>query len=558
MTRLRQWIAVGLMAALSVPTMVYAAGTKEYNQPIKDKNQKQVGEFLCEKDTEEWTKTVTLNASVVPGKNEQLPQAEFLWKAEEDKETVFSGDTYEVSENGTYTVSLKMPANSGLMAEDIAIEIANIDILGPEIISVTKTESEGTSGMVKITVECEDYLEKMDEETEENVDSAETSETRKTGSGLHPEGAYSFDGGKTWTKDNFVMIGANETIQLVVRDALGNETKQSIEVAKVQQSSTNGSSNVISGGSSSNSSSTESENSFPKIWYGNPAWNDSSYISGVVDVAESEETDESKEIEETKETTETKESKEKGEDEFVISPILEEEDHSDFFSKWIFMIAAGLVGLIILVFIIKKILDRRKETVSKDDKDDEDMRQVYARVDQEAAKAMTAVAAITEEEKIMAEDVKSSETSEPDVSSESVVTPEIEESAEVPVMAVEEVKETSEPEAVSDTDFVDDKVIEDMSETPVVPEPSIDISTTDLPIEDVIAAMGAASMLDELNETDTKEGKDEPKDEKPADKAAEGLGPISDGAEPEKVVIEGAHSRLTYDPETGEYKYEFK
>ena len=28
--------------------------------------------------------------------------------------------------------------------------------------------------------------------------------------------------------------------------------------------------------------------------------------------------------------------------------------------------------------------------------------------------------------------------------------------------------------------------------------------------------------------------------------------------EPEPVVLEGAHSRLIYDPATGEYKYEFK
>ena len=34
--------------------------------------------------------------------------------------------------------------------------------------------------------------------------------------------------------------------------------------------------------------------------------------------------------------------------------------------------------------------------------------------------------------------------------------------------------------------------------------------------------------------------------------------PEMPAVEPEPVVLEGAHSRLIYDPATGEYKYEFK
>ena len=34
--------------------------------------------------------------------------------------------------------------------------------------------------------------------------------------------------------------------------------------------------------------------------------------------------------------------------------------------------------------------------------------------------------------------------------------------------------------------------------------------------------------------------------------------PAAAGPEVDKVVLEGEHSRLIYDPETGEYKLEFK
>ena len=34
--------------------------------------------------------------------------------------------------------------------------------------------------------------------------------------------------------------------------------------------------------------------------------------------------------------------------------------------------------------------------------------------------------------------------------------------------------------------------------------------------------------------------------------------PAAAGPEADKVVLEGEHSRLIYDPETGEYKLEFK
>ena len=231
MAAVKRIATVGLIMALAVPTIVYGAEKAGYSQPIKDTKNQQAGVFGCEKDTEEWAKEIILTASAVPDSGKTLPEISFLWREDQD-DTVSTGKTYTVKENGIYTVTIQLPEGSGLTAEDIQVDVQNIDTTGPEIVSVTKDVSEWTSGAVKITVECEDY-QKAEDDTEKM--DGEIAEEAK-GSGLHLEGAYSFDGGKTWTTDNFVTVEENTTIDFVVRDALENTTKQSITVDNIDKS----------------------------------------------------------------------------------------------------------------------------------------------------------------------------------------------------------------------------------------------------------------------------------------------------------------------------------
>ena len=137
MAAFKKIAAAGLIMALAFPAMAYGAGETEYSQPIRDIKEQQAGVFQCEKDTEEWTKEVILTASAVPDSGKTLPEFSFLWQGAKSAGAA-GDDVYTVKENGVYTVKLQLPENSGLKAEDIQVDVQNIDTQGPEIVNVTK------------------------------------------------------------------------------------------------------------------------------------------------------------------------------------------------------------------------------------------------------------------------------------------------------------------------------------------------------------------------------------------------------------------------------------
>ncbi|MDV3426859.1 MAG: choice-of-anchor L domain-containing protein [Bacillota bacterium] len=55
------------------------------------------------------------------------------------------------------------------------------------------------------------------------------------GSGLNKNGAYSFDGGKTWTKENSKTFKANGTIVIKIRDNAGNTASKEIVIDKIDK-----------------------------------------------------------------------------------------------------------------------------------------------------------------------------------------------------------------------------------------------------------------------------------------------------------------------------------
>ena len=281
MAAFKKIAAAGLIMALAFPAMAYGAGETEYSQPIRDIKEQQAGVFQCEKDTEEWTKEVILTASAVPDSGKTLPEFSFLWQGAKSAGAA-GDDVYTVKENGVYTVKLQLPENSGLKAEDIQVDVQNIDTQGPEIVNVTKDISEWTSGPVKVTVECEDYQAAAGENV--SGDNAAKEAERSKGSGLHPEGAYSFDGGKTWIKDNFITVEDNTNIEFVVRDALGNETRQNIVIDNIDKSEPAVRVNIADGGvlyegeggsillSASASDNSSGLHAQPYSWDGGVSW----------------------------------------------------------------------------------------------------------------------------------------------------------------------------------------------------------------------------------------------------------------------------------------------
>lgn len=669
MTRIKQFMALSIAAALSIPTMTYAAETKTYTQPIKDREQKQVGDFLCAQDTEAWTRSVVLNASVVPAKDQTLPEAEFLWTAGNETESV-KGNTYTAETNGKYTVKMQMPQESGLTAEDIIVEIKNIDRTAPKIVTISRDIQEWTNKSVNVTVECVDYQDtavtaQESENKAETTDVKEKSETKEmgtseqeepgTGSGLHPEGAYSYDGGQTWTKDNVIAVDENKTIAFVVRDALDNQATETITVDNIDKTRPTVSLSIADGGvlyegeegqvtlkaSASDAASgladkpyswnggvswsefpsyviteagnytvlvrdragntaraalevtytkrpeeseettqpeettvpeessrpeettvpenpsqpespiqpetsakpenptqpenpsqpespTQPENSqgiqnntsqnpIYNIYYGNPEWENSNAFSGIVDLPLMENKTETKEETETKKQTsesKKKETSQTKETEDLKVPVMD--DHtSGFYLGWLFIALGLILAVIVVILIVKAISDRRKAMLAEDE-EPEDMSQIYARVDEEAAKTIAVAAAeaekedtVDEEEKEKAlDDVFGPVTDLPDTDSVSEDTVELEPITDEAVLAADvQALETEEPVV---------KKVERKKTPKAVSEDGSSPSTP--PVIPVPA--------------------EEPKHE--------------------KVVLEGAHSRLVYDPETGEYTYEFK
>jgi len=257
MTFFKKIMAAGMIVSLALPMAVYGEDNTEKqsividSKPIKDENDIKTGTFNCEKDTGEWTKAVVLTASAVPESGKTLPSITYSWqkdKATDEK----TGSTYTIDENGTYTVKLQVPSSSKLTAEPIEIEVKNIDKTGPEIVKTSKSTEEWTNGPITLTFECEDYQESAPasaaETTGDNQTPATTEDVREKGSGLHPDGAYSYDNGQTWTKDNFVKVEDDATIQFVVRDALGNTTAQSVTVDRIDKTEPTVRVNIADGG----------------------------------------------------------------------------------------------------------------------------------------------------------------------------------------------------------------------------------------------------------------------------------------------------------------------
>lgn len=625
MAAFKKIAAAGLMMALAFPAMAYGAGETEYSQPIRDIKEQQAGVFQCEKDTEEWTREVILTASAVPDSGKTLPEFSFLWQGARS-----AGDgVYTVKENGVYTVKLQLPENSGLKAEDIQVDVQNIDTLGPEIVNVTKDISEWTSGPVKVTVECEDY------QTAAGENAAREAERLK-GSGLHPEGAYSFDGGKTWTKDNFITVEDNTNIEFVVRDALENETRQSITVDNIDKSEPTVRVNIADGGvlyegeggsillSASASDNSSGLHAQPYSWDGGVSWtseatravsaagdytvlvrdNAGNYTQVTMTVSYAQRpqqnnggngsnnggsgtgsssagnntyapadggsiyygvpaapiagnTGNTNRVNAEKETKETEsretknkketESKEK-ESEPLKTPVMPNGTSSTstgFPIRWI-LIAIGAVVVIIIAIVAAKLISDRQAAGDKwDDDDESDMSKVYARVSENESQTLKAAAAAASASAVIASKVK-------DEAKEETPAPETTPKA----VAVSEAA----PEAV-------DEPTVQMPAPEVVDEPTVRVVAPEL-VDEPTIPVAAPEFVDgptvqavapEIAESAAvSKAVSEAADEAQMPEAAPEVTPGAAKAAPEPVVLEGAHSRLVYDPVTGEYKYELK
>lgn len=126
-----------------------------------------------------------------------------------------SGNSIEVSENGTYSMSLSVDTNLfDTASTEVLITVSNIDRTPPTITDVSSSaDSWSTSSIVTVTA------------VDLQPDGSE-------GSGLSGD-AYSYDGGATWTSSNTIEITGNQTLDIRVRDNCGNEASSSITISNI-------------------------------------------------------------------------------------------------------------------------------------------------------------------------------------------------------------------------------------------------------------------------------------------------------------------------------------
>ena len=145
------------------------------------------------------------------------------------------GNTYgdsssvEIKENGTYHLCVK--DECGNVSDCKMIGISNIDHDGPEYtIEKPDTWHEG-DGSITIKIAASD-----------------------NGAGLSDK-PYSFDGGKTWTDNPEIVVDTPESVDIKVRDAVGNETGEMLDIgySKIKDDG-NGSGNGSGGGAAGGSS----------------------------------------------------------------------------------------------------------------------------------------------------------------------------------------------------------------------------------------------------------------------------------------------------------------
>lgn len=174
-------------------------------------------EFSVSNRDSRWTSgEVVLQAEVQDSEGYlQLPEVPFEWKGKWI-DGVFAQEV-KVKENGIYYVHL-LAENEDMDKKEtvLSIEVRNIDVTPPVIEGIGYSGREGTKGRAV-------YVTARDVQPDGSP-----------GSGLASE-AYSFDGGKTWQKENRWELKTAGIISLAVKDSCGNVSMQNIEIQNIDE-----------------------------------------------------------------------------------------------------------------------------------------------------------------------------------------------------------------------------------------------------------------------------------------------------------------------------------
>lgn len=173
----------------------------------------QMGTLTVRKSTDDWTKSLTLQAFYEVSDKVKVKENPFIWNgADATTESEFL-----VTENGNYTLQLNAGSNVNTQKGIVTVPVTNIDVTGPVVQSMTQQPlTEWTKDGVVVS----------------GIVAADLQPDQSYGCGVHGL-PFSYDGGATWTEEDTHLYTENGTYEILVRDKLENISTQSVLVSNI-------------------------------------------------------------------------------------------------------------------------------------------------------------------------------------------------------------------------------------------------------------------------------------------------------------------------------------
>lgn len=198
----------------------YTVKNVDHTAPIIEKIDWEKDQFVTET-------VVTITAEDIQPETECMDENKNGSGLHQEAYSFDGGNTWQTENhatlnNGIYQVAVRDRLGNTATQE---ITVNTVDDTGPAILEITKTPSGWTRKNVTVSVQAVDYQSDLPGLAEKE---------QGFGSGLH-EKAWSFDGGRTFQEHGSYCAKENGKLELVVRDRLGNQTTQRIEIANIDR-----------------------------------------------------------------------------------------------------------------------------------------------------------------------------------------------------------------------------------------------------------------------------------------------------------------------------------
>jgi len=157
-----------------------------------------VGYVTYTQDTTAWTKEVTATITYESKGMKVASSSPYIMDGSR-----YDSAEFKLTENGSYTFSLKADSNSVVPSH--TMNITNIDHYAPSVISHSLEPAGWTAGDVTVSID----------------NAADLQPGGGSGAGLS-DTPYSFDGGENWSADTTHTYSENGTYSVLIRDVLDN------------------------------------------------------------------------------------------------------------------------------------------------------------------------------------------------------------------------------------------------------------------------------------------------------------------------------------------------